>query len=128
MSQQPSAPALGDVSGLSVEALVEEVLARNPSLAQMVAAREAASARYPQAISLPDPMFGTMVAPASIGSNNVEFGYRLEVSQKYPFPGKRALRGQAALAEASAAGEDVEDMRWDRHVADRAARVAVANR
>jgi outer membrane protein TolC len=96
---------------LSVEALVEQVLARNPSLAQMVAAWEAVSARYPQAISLPDPMFGTMFAPASIGSNNVEFGYRLEVSQKYPFPGKRALRGQAALAEASAAGEDVQGMR-----------------
>jgi outer membrane protein TolC len=56
-------------------------------------------------------MFGATVAPASTGSNHVEFGYRLEVSQKVPFPGKRALRGQAALAEASAAEEDVQDMR-----------------
>ncbi len=96
---------------LVVDQLVEQVLARNRSLAQMTAAWQAASARYPQVTSLEDPMFGTMVAPASIGSNNVEFGYRAEVSQKFPFPGKRGLRGQSALAEASAAGHDVEDMR-----------------
>jgi outer membrane protein TolC len=96
---------------LSVEALVQQVLARNPSLAQMVAAWQAASARYPQVTSLDDPMFNTMIAPASIGSKEVEFGYRLEVSQKCPFPGKLPLRGQSALAEARAAGSEVEDTR-----------------
>jgi outer membrane protein TolC len=77
----------------------------------MIAAWQAASARYPQVTSLDDPMFGTVLAPASIGSNDVEFGYRVELSQKLPFPGKLALRGQSALSEASAAGHDVEDMR-----------------
>jgi outer membrane protein TolC len=77
----------------------------------MVAAWQAASARYPQAISLDDPMFGATVAPASIGSSNVEFGYRLEISQKYPFPGKLKLRGENAQAEANAAGNDVDDTR-----------------
>jgi outer membrane protein TolC len=96
---------------LSVDLLVEQVLARNPSLAQMVAAWQAASARYPQVISLDDPTFGATMAPASVGSNSVDFGYRVEVAQKYPFPGKRDLRGQSALSEASAAGHDVEDMR-----------------
>ena len=96
---------------LSLAALVEEVLARNPSLAQMTAAWEAASARYPQVTSLEDPMFGGVLAPASFGTNTVEPGYRVEVSQKFPFPGKLRLRGQTALAEASAAGNDVEDMR-----------------
>jgi cobalt-zinc-cadmium efflux system outer membrane protein len=96
---------------LDVESLVQQVLARNRSLAQMVAASQAAAARYPQVTSLEDPMFGTTIAPGSIGSRDVEFGYRLEISQKYPFPGKLALRGQNALAEASAAGHDVEDMR-----------------
>jgi outer membrane protein TolC len=91
--------------------LVEQVLVRNPSLAQMTAAWQAASARYPQVISLEDPLFGATFAPASIGSSNVEFGYRLEIAQKYPLPQKRALRGQMALAEASAAGQDVADMR-----------------
>jgi outer membrane protein TolC len=96
---------------LSVAVLIEQVLTRNPSLAQMAAAWEAASARYPQITSLDDPMFGGTVAPASIGSHDVEFGYRVEVSQKYPWPGKRALRGANALAEANAARLDLDDMR-----------------
>jgi outer membrane protein TolC len=91
--------------------LLQQVLARNPSLAQMVAAWQASSARFPQVTSLEDPMFGTTVAPASIGSRDVEFGYRVEISQRYPFPGKLPLRGANALAEASAAGHDIADMR-----------------
>ncbi len=96
---------------LSLEEVVEQVLARNPSLAQMVAAWQAASARFPQVRSLDDPLFTAVVAPASFGSNSVAAGYRLEVSQKFLFPGKLRLRGQTALAEASAAGNDVEDTR-----------------
>src|SRR5437588_581791 len=68
---------------LSVEGVIEQVLARNPTLAQMVAAAQMAATRYPQVTSLDDPMFETMLAPASIGSNNVEFGYRVALSQKY---------------------------------------------
>jgi outer membrane protein TolC len=90
---------------------VQNVLDRNPSLAQMTAAWQAASARYPQVTSLDDPTFGTTVAPASIGSRDVEFGYRLEVSQKYPWPGKLALRGANAQSEAGAARYDIDDMR-----------------
>ena len=91
--------------------LVEQVLARNPTLAQMVAAWQAAAARYPQVMALDDPTFGFMAAPASIGSNNVEFGYRLELAQKLPYCGKRELRGQSALAEAGAAAHDVSETR-----------------
>lgn len=105
-------PFMG-IGELSADILVPQVLSRNPSLAQMVAAWQAAAARYPQVTSLEDPMFGTMVAPASIGSNEVEFGYRVEVSQKLPFFGKRGLRGDHALAEASAAGHDVAAMRLE---------------
>ena len=96
---------------LSVDALVEQVLARNPSLAQMAAAWQAASARYPQSIALDDPMFGTSLAPGSVGNANVNFGWRVEVSQKLPWPGKRDLRGQAAAAEANAASHEFEDTR-----------------
>lgn len=96
---------------LSVEVLVKQVLDRNPSLAQMAAAREVASARYPQVTSLEDPMLGTKLGPGSLGSDTVNFAYMVEVTQKLPFPGKRGLRGQTALAEASAAGREVEDMR-----------------
>lgn len=96
---------------LSVDALVEDVLARNPSLSQMVAAWQAASARYPQVRSWDDPMLAGMIAPSSFGSNAVEGGYRVELAQKIPFPGKLRLRGQGALSETNAAGNDVEDMR-----------------
>lgn len=99
------------MSELDEHVLVEQVLARNPSLAQMIAAWQAATARYPQVISLDDPMFGATVGPASIGSNDVDFAYRVEVSQKYPWQGKLALRGANALAEAAAVGHDVEDVR-----------------
>jgi len=100
-----------DGSELSLEEVVQQVLARNPSLAQMVSAWQAASARYPQVRSLDDPVFNSVMAPASFGSNTVDPGYALEISQKIPFPGKLRLRGQTALAEASAAGNDVEDVR-----------------
>jgi outer membrane protein TolC len=101
------------MSQLSIDALTEQVLARNPSLAQMTAAWQAASARYPQVTSLDDPMVGATVGPETIGPDDagVEFAYRVEISQKLPFPGKRKLRGENALAEASAAGRDVDDMR-----------------
>jgi outer membrane protein TolC len=98
---------------LNVEALIEQVLARNPSLAQMIAVWQAASARYPQVTSLEDPMFGATLGLGTLSpdDSSVEFAYRLEVSQKLPFPGKLRLRGENALAEASAAGRDVDDMR-----------------
>jgi outer membrane protein TolC len=98
---------------LTADAVVAQVLARNPTLAQMTAAAEAAAARYPQVTSLDDPMFGVSAAPAVWGSNQVNGGYRLEASQKLPFPGKLGLRGQNALAEARAAGNEVEDTRLE---------------
>lgn len=100
-----------EATELSVDALVQQVLARNPSLAHMTAAWQAASARYPQVTSLDDPMFGVTIGPASFGSNMVNPAYRLEISQRYPWPGKLGLRGQNAVAEAAAAGNEVDDMR-----------------
>jgi outer membrane protein TolC len=98
---------------LSVDALVQQVLARNPSLEQMAAAYQAAAAKYPQVTALDDPMFGATLGPATIRPDDtgVEFAYRLEVAQKVPWPGKLRLRGENALAEARAAANEVDDMR-----------------
>jgi outer membrane protein TolC len=97
---------------LTADELVREVLARSPSLAQMVAAWQAASARYPQVTALEDPTLMGKIAPAAVGANPVrDDWYTVEVSQKLPFPGKLRLRGENALAEASAAGREVDDMR-----------------
>jgi outer membrane protein TolC len=109
--QTQSAPFAGTAE-LTADALVEQVLARNPSLAQMVAAYQAASARYPQVSSLEDPMLTGKVGPAAIGTNEVrDHWYMVEVSQKLPWWGKLGLRGDSASAEASAAGSDIDDMR-----------------
>jgi outer membrane protein TolC len=123
---------------LSVEVLVAQVLARNPSLAEMVAAWQAATTRYAQATSLEDPMVGLQLAPGAWGSRDLDGGVRVEVSQKYPWHGKLELRGENAQAQASAAAYDFEDMKlqliestvrafYDYYLVDRALAVNTEN-
>lgn len=113
--EPPPAPAvdppLDSVEELSLERLIAEVQTVHPSLEAMYAAWQAASAKYPQVISLDDPMFGATFAPASFGSRDVESAYALEASQKIPWHGKRALRGVAASWEADSASRDIETTR-----------------
>ncbi len=95
-----------DAEELTLSELVEEVLSVNPTLDAMTAAWQAAMQRIPQARSLEDPMLGSTVAPASLGSNQVNPAYVLEVSQKFPWRGKRSLRGSVAESEAGVASHD----------------------
>src|SRR5262249_61020367 len=67
----PASPFAGQPE-LSVKTLVQEVLSRNPTLVQMVAAWQAAQARPPQAKALEDPMLNTRVGPAAFGSDRVD--------------------------------------------------------
>jgi len=85
---------------LQLDWLVEEVQSRNPSIRAATEAWRAAAQRYPQVVSLEDPMFGFLVSTANVGSNEGEAGYMLDVSQRIPWPGKRRLRGGIAAAEA----------------------------
>lgn len=117
----PPAPTAIETAGssfagakeLSLEALIQEVLSRNPNLAQMQATWQAALARYPQVTSLEDPMFDGTIGPGTFAPDDrgVEFAYRFEISQKYPWPGKRHLRGQSAMMAAQAAANDFDSMR-----------------
>ncbi len=103
---------LADRGELFLPALVEGVLARNRSLQATVAGWRAASERYPQAVSLEDPMFLGLIAPASFNSPDVLGpAYMVGGSQKLPWFGKRQLRGQKATFEAQAASFDVRDAR-----------------
>ncbi len=88
---------------------VAAVVARHPSVEAMAAAWQAAAQRYPQAISLDDPMFMAMNAPASLNSSTVEGAYALELRQKFPWFGKRGLRGDVAKGEAATAASEYED-------------------
>jgi outer membrane protein TolC len=108
-SDDPSDPFNG-LAELAVEQLVAEVQARNPSLQAASAAWRAAAERYPQAVSLDDPMFKYMLGAQSIGVDNGG-GWMVEASQKIPWAGKRALRGSAASAEAEAMKGDIGDAR-----------------
>ena len=96
---------------LTRAALVQFVLARNPDVETATAAARAALARFPQESALPDPMFGYAARPASFGSSEVHAANDFELSQALPFPGKLALRGERALAEADAAATNVEATR-----------------
>lgn len=100
-----------DKAELELDQLVAEVVRRNPSIPAMVAAWQAAAQKYPQVISLDDPMVGSMLGPATFGSNDVDFGWMVDGSQKVPWPGKRRLRGDVAQAEADAAFQDIADTR-----------------
>ncbi len=97
-----------DADSLSLDLLIAEVQARNPSLAAVQAAWGAAAQKYPQAVALDDPMFQSMYAPESFSSSsNVQSSYYLGIAQKIPWAGKRGLRGQQADWEASAASSDI---------------------
>jgi outer membrane protein TolC len=94
---------------LAPEPLVAEVLRRNPSLEAMVSAWQAAAARYPQVVSLEDPMLSLAMGPGTFGDPNHDVAWMIEGSQKFPWHGKRELRGRQAQAEASAAHWEVDD-------------------
>lgn len=89
--------------------LVADVLSRNPSLQAMVSAWQAAAQRYPQMVSLEDPMVMLAMGPGTFGDPNHDVAWMVEGSQKLPWHGKRELRGQQALAEADAAHWDMHD-------------------
>ena len=101
---QPDPPdELDAPAQLDVDAVVRAVLDRNPSLAAMAEAWQAAAQRYPQVVSLDDPMLDLM--------RGTDEGWMVAVSQKLSWPGKRQLRGNVAAAEAEMACYDVQDAR-----------------
>lgn len=103
-----SRPVFTDLEELQLDAFVAEVQLRNPTLVAAEHAWRAALARYPQVTSLDDPMLSYALGPSSIGSGAVDFGQKLEVSQRLPWPGKLGLRGEAALQEAEARREELQ--------------------
>jgi cobalt-zinc-cadmium efflux system outer membrane protein len=106
------APLFVDAKALDRAALIDAALARNPDVESARQGWRAALAEVDAATALDDPMLTYEVAPLSIASD-APFGQRVEVSQKLPWPGKRALAGEAALAEADAARGDYEAMRLE---------------
>lgn len=94
---------------LTAERLERAVLERNPGLASLRAAVEAAGERVPQAAALDDPMLMTKLAPSTLGDSSS--AYMLELSQRLPWPGKREARKVLALRERDAMAADESALR-----------------
>ncbi|WP_404361181.1 TolC family protein [Methylotuvimicrobium sp. KM1] len=100
---------------LTLEAALATALQNNPNLARIKAAAEALAAVPSQAGALPDPVIGFNVMNLPVD----HFDTRKEpmaqigfgISQAIPFPGKLALREQAATYEAQAAAYNEDEWR-----------------
>jgi len=113
-SLPPAHASLGsviDASELRADALVAGVLARNPDLDALRHVWHAAAQRPAQARALDDPRLAYGFAPGTVEAGQPDFGQRIDLSQKLPWPGKLRLRGEQAEAGAGAALQNLEDAR-----------------
>jgi len=95
---------------LTESELVSEVLKRNSSLSSMRKTYQAALERESQVSALDDPMLSYISVPTSINSSEVDYGQKITLSQKFPWPGKLALKGKRADALARASKEELSDL------------------
>jgi outer membrane protein TolC len=100
--------AIATATALDRRLLIDAALAANREVEAMRQGWRAAVAEVPAAGALDDPMLSYEIAPLSIGSSSARFGQRAVVSQKLPFPGKRTLERDAAIAEAEAMRGDYQ--------------------
>ena len=103
--------ALFEGTVLERTAFVRAVLERNPTLEAARQGIRAALARVQREGAFADPMLELAVAPLSIASRAAPFGFEATLSQKLPWPGKRALEKAAGAAEAEGAKLDYESLR-----------------
>jgi len=96
---------------LDLDALVNAMLRRNPSIAAMQATWRSVRAKFPQVTSLDDPMLSYAIAPGTFGNDEIDDGHKIDLSQKFPWPGKLDLRGRIIEREAEAAGHNIETVR-----------------
>lgn len=106
-SQTDGAALFAGDEHLERQALIEAVLARNPSVNAAREALRAALAQIPQMTALDDPTLSYELAPLSV-AGDAPLGHVVSIRQRLPFPGKRRLAGEAALAMAEAEGAELE--------------------
>ena len=138
-AQEPSPNS----AGAGLKALVAEALKNNPELRAAEREREAADQRVRPAGALDDPMVeaGFINVPLQpLRFNREDMTMKmLGVSQKLPYPGKRALREQVAAKEAETLGyglretenrvaRDVKLAYFDLALADETVRLLKNNR
>ncbi|MGA2192773.1 MAG: TolC family protein [Nitrospirota bacterium] len=91
---------------IRLDDILKEAEANSPRLAAMKDKYQAAYERVPQAGALPDPMFGIGVQNLPVDTlsfrQDMMTSKMVELSQEFPFFGKRRLKAEAAWAEARA--------------------------
>jgi outer membrane protein, heavy metal efflux system len=98
-------------SVVSLNSLVDELLARNPELQAARKRYEAALTRPYQESALPDPRItagwnsnGNPLPGTGLGVEPTS-NIGMQIAQELPYPGKRALKGGMARKEADSAGQ-----------------------
>ncbi len=127
---------------LSLEKAVAEALSANPGLAAMEARAKALAEIPVQVDALPDPRLSVNILNLPLDSfsftQEAMTQFQVGFTQALPYPGKLALRAQAASHEASAAGAEVAERRlllvrdvktvwWNLFYLDRALEVIARN-
>ena len=111
----PAAAAVSEPTAapVAVETLVSEALARNPEISAARHEREAAEQRAISSRSLEDPVleFGVVNAPLpSLDLRREDMTMKmLGLTQKLPYPGKRALRQAVAAADSASISSAVDE-------------------
>ncbi|MFH1019351.1 MAG: TolC family protein [Pseudomonadota bacterium] len=100
---------------LQLQGLINEALQASPEIQAARAKAAASGFRVPQSMSLPDPML--MVGYQNEGTSRFTFNeaadsqYLFSASQLFFFPGKRALKGEAAAREADSLSASADSVR-----------------
>lgn len=111
-----SAVAGTEENVLTLKAATELTIQSNPDLAQMRARAQALAAIPSQVGTLPDPEISFSARNLAVDSFNTAQDNMTQlgpgISQQFPFPGKLALREEAATFDAAAALENVTEAKW----------------
>lgn len=106
--------SLCDAEALTLDAYLSEVGSANPSLQSAQLRTTAFEDRIKPAGALDDPFIALGVDEIPFGGGS-DYVTRYQISQAFPFPGKRSARSDAATSKASSARSDAETL--DRELA-----------
>jgi len=106
-----NAALFGNATSLTSATLLNAVLSHNADLPAARAQWQATKNRITQAKSLDDPKISYHFAPQSVNVNGLDFGQKISLSQRLPWPGKLDLQGEIARAKADGALASIEELR-----------------
>ena len=115
--QEPVSPVSADTEGGSpmLQKLIEQALENNPEIKAMQRRFDMMRARIPQAKALDEPVLsvGYMgnIAPFYVQRGDPSSGRTISISQDFPFPGKRSLKGKIANSDTEAEWWNFEQTR-----------------